>query len=156
MAKNLEEMMQNLMVIQKNQMGADDLVRARLGKTENIVLGLAKQYENHEGKIISIADRMDNLELNEEITDEQVRTIQSAIKSRVSKILNYPNSDSRKYYRTFISNIYSHLRHACNLGSRTATTRKKHYDTVMKGIEAWHPNVQDLKDRKDRLDKIEA
>ena len=45
-----------------------------------MIVGLAKQYENHDTVILSIKDRMDNLELNEEITDEQVREIQSRIK----------------------------------------------------------------------------
>ena len=65
------------------------------------------------------------LKLNEEITDEQVREIQSRIKSRVTKILNYPNGDSDRYYQTFISNIYGYLRNNYSLGSRTATTKKK-------------------------------
>lgn len=156
MAVHLEDMLQELMVIQKNQMGSDELFKARIAQTESVVVGLVKQYDNQDGKIISLTDRMDNLELNEEITDEQVRTIQSSIKSRVSKVLGYPSTEAKKYYRTFSSNLYAHLRHSHNMGSKTATTRKKHYDTVMKGIEAWHPNVQELKDRKDRLDKIEA
>lgn len=152
MGKNLEGMMENLMVIQRSQMSSDELVKARIAKNENLILGMAKQYEDHDVKITSITDRMDNLELNEEITDEQVRTIQEMVKARVSKILDYPNGDSSKYYRTFISNLYSNLRHSYNLGSKVATTRKKHYDTVMKGIEAWHPNIGELKSRKDKRD----
>lgn len=153
MARKLEDMMQDLMVIQKNQMGADELIRARISKTESIVLGLAQQFEDQGTKLVNIEDRMDNLELNEEITDEQVRTIQSRIKKRVSEILDYPNGNSPKYYRTFIADIYSNLRNNYQLGSRTATTRKKHYDTVMKGIEAWRPDIQALKDKKDKVDK---
>ena len=153
MARKLEDMMQDLMVIQKNQMGADELIRARISKTESIVLGLAQQFESQGTEIVEIKDRMDNLELNEEITDEQVRTIQGRIKKRVSEVLDYPNGDSPRYYRTFIADIYSNLRNNYQLGSRTATTRKKHYDTVMKGIEAWRPDVQALKDKKDKVDK---
>lgn len=156
MATNLENMMENLMVVQKRSMESDELVKARIAKNESLVLGLAKQYESHDLAITLIKDRMDNLELNEEITDEQVRTIQSSIKARVSKVLDYPNGDSARYYRTFMSNIYAHLRHSCQLGSKTATTKKKHYDTVMRGIEAWHPDVQALKDRKDKKDKVEG
>lgn len=153
MSKNLKEMIGELAVIQKNQMSSDELVKARLASNENIIKGLVIQYENHDTQISAIKDRMDNLELNEEITDEQVRTIQARIKERVSKVLNYPNGDSEKYYQTFISNIYANLRHSYSLGSRTATTKKKHYDTVMRGIEAWHPNIQELKARKDKRDK---
>lgn len=153
MERNLAKMMEELMVIQGNQMSSDELVKARLSNNENIILGLVKQFENQNTEVFSLKDRMDNLEWNEEITDEQVRTIQAAIKSRICKLLNYPNNGAKKYYRTFSSNLYAHLRHNCNMGSKTATTRKKHYDTVMKGIEAWHPNVQELKDRKDRLDR---
>ena len=154
MSKNLKEMIGELAVIQKNQMSSDELVKARLASNENIIKGLVVQYENHDNQISTIKDRMDNLELNEEITDEQVRTIQARIKERVSRVLDYPNGDSEKYYQTFISNIYASLRHSYSLGSRTATTKKKHYDTVMRGIEAWHPNIQELKARKDKRDKL--
>lgn len=152
MATNLETMMGDLMIIQKNQMGSDELVKARITKTENIVTGLVRQYQNQGTEVVELKDRMNNLELNEEITDEQVRTIQSRVKARVSRVLGYPNGDSVRYYPIFIANIYACLRHSHSLGSRTATTRKKHFDTVMKGIEAWHPNVQELKERKDKLD----
>src|SRR5699024_7324842 len=138
---------------QKNQMSSDELVKARIAKTEGIVLGLANQYQEHDREIIDIKDRMDNLELNEEITDEQVRIIQARIKQRVSKVLNYPSGNSSKYYRIFIANIYSTLRNNHSLGSKTATTKKKHFDTVIRGIDAWHPDIQALKDRKDKLDK---
>jgi len=154
MARKLEDMMQDLMVIQKNQMGADELIRVRMARTESIVLGLAQQFEDQGTEIVSIKDRMDNLELNEEITDEQVRTIQSRVKKRVSEVLDYPNGDSPKYYQIFIKNLYTVLKAKHSMGSKTATTRKKHYDTVMKGIEAWHPDMQALKDRKDKLDEI--
>lgn len=153
MVRKLEDMMENLMTIQERQLSSDELVKARIAKNENLILGLAKQYENHDLQIISLKDRMDDLELNEEITDEQVRTIQSRIKARVSKVLDYPNGDSSRYYRIFIADIYSFLRNNYSLGSKTATTRKKHYDTAMKGIEAWHPNIQELKDKKDKLDE---
>lgn len=154
MARKLEDMMQDLMVIQKNQMSSDELIRARMTKTETIVLGLAGEFGDLKTNVFNITDRVDNLEFNSEITDEQVNVIQGRVKARVSKVLDYPNGDSSKYYRIFIADIYSFLRNNHSLGSKTATTRKKHYDTVMKGIEAWHPDIQALKDRKDKLDKI--
>lgn len=153
MSKNLKEMIGELAVIQKNQMSSDELIKARIAKSEGVINSLASVYENHDIQISNIENRMDNLELNEEITDEQVRTIQARIKKRVSNVLDYPNGESEKYYQTFISNIYANLRHSYSLGSRTATTKKKHYDTVMRGIEAWHPNIQELKARKDKRDK---
>lgn len=156
MNENLQDMIKDLAVMQKNQMSSDELVKARIAKNEMMIVGLAKQYENHDTVILNIKDRMDNLELNEEITDEQVREIQTRIKGRVTKILNYPNGDSDRYYQTFISNIYGYLRNNYSLGSRTTTTKKKHYDTVMKGIEAWHPDVQELKNRKDKRDEVKG
>lgn len=96
---------------------------------------------------------MSQLENNEEIEDEKVREIQARIKQRVSKVLDYPNGDSARYYQTFISNIYAYLRHSHCLGSRTATTKKKHYDTVLLGIETWYPNIQELKDRRNKNNK---
>lgn len=153
MAQNLEGMMENLMVLQERQLNSDELAKARIESNGRLIKQLAKEYENHDTEIVNIKDRMDNLELNEEITDEQVRTIQSRVKRRVSEVLNYPHGDSNKYYKTFIGNLYACLRHSYSMGSRTATTKKKHFDTVMRGIEAWHPDIQKLKDRKDKRDR---
>lgn len=156
MARKLEDMMENLMVMQENQLSSDELIRARMVKSERIITTLSHKYDEHDIELNEVKHRMDNLELNEEITDEQVREIQARVKQRVTKVLNYPNGDSDKYYQTFISNIYAYLRNNYSLGSRTATTKKKHYDTVMRGIEAWHPNIQELKDRRDKRDLAKA
>lgn len=153
MSRQLEEMIQDLVQIQERQLGADELVRARIAKNESLILGLAQQYEQHDTKITTLEDRMSNYELNEEITDEQSKAIRSRAQARVCQILDYPNGDSDKYYQTFIQNLYAYLRRSHGLGSKINTTKKRHFDTVMRGIEAWHPNVQELKARKDKRDK---
>ncbi len=153
MAKKLEDMIQNLALIQERQLGSDDLVRARMAKTESIVLGLSQEVNDNSTNINRLSSRVDNLEWNSEITDEQATAIISKVKARVSKVLDYPNGDSDIYYRTFIANMYAYLRQSFNLGSKIRTTRKKHYDTVMKGISAWHPDIQELKNKKDKRDK---
>lgn len=153
MAERLENMMEDLMVIQKNQMTADELVKARLVKNENLILGLAKKYEGQDIRLVNVEDEIENLKLNEEITHEQNREIKQFAHSRVNKMLNYPAE--AKYFQTFIMNLYGYLRRNSQLGNPIAITRKKHYDTVMKGIESWRPNIQELKDRKDKRDKLQ-
>lgn len=153
MSRELQNMIQNLALIQKKQLGSDDLIRARMAKTESMILGLSQEVGDNSTNITRLTGRVDDLEWNSEITDEQATAITSKVKARVSKILDYPNGDSDIYYRTFIANMYAYLRQSFNLGSKIRTTRKKHYDTVMKGISAWHPDIEELKNKKDKRDK---
>ena len=152
MARRLEDMMENLMVVQQNQMSSDELIRARISKNENIIMSLAKQFEGQDIRITTIEDRIENIELNEEITHEQNREIKLKANRRVSEMLDLPRET--KYYQIFIMNLYGYLRRNYQLGSPIAITRKKHYDTVMKGIETWSPDTQILKDKKDNIDKF--
>lgn len=151
MARKLEDMMENLMVIQKNQMSSDELVKARIAKNEDLILGLVKQYDRHDSRLSTVEDEIQDLKLNEEITHEQNREFKEKAHSRVHKIIDY--NKEPQYFQIFIRDLYRYLRQNHQLGNPIATTRKKHYDTVMKGIEAWHPDVQALKDRKDKLDE---
>lgn len=153
MAKKLEGMLENLMTIQERQLNSDELVKARIAKTEQIVLGLATKFDSQDTRISTLEEDVINLKWNEEITDEQATAIRNKVQQRVSKILDYPNGDSDIYYQTFISNIYAYLRKSHNLGSKITTTKKKHFDTVIRGIDAWAPNIQELKARKDKRDE---
>ena len=154
MNENLQEMIKDLVVIQKNQMGSDELVKARIAKNEDLILGLVKQYDRQDSRLSVVEDEIQDLKLNEEITHEQNREFKEKAHSRVHKVIDY--NKEPQYFQIFIMDLYRYLRQNHQLGNPIAITRKKHYDTVMKGIEAWHPDVQELKDRKDKRDEAKG
>lgn len=126
-------------------------VERRLGLTEMNITQLLKDVGSHDTQLGEISTKVENLELNYEITDEQSKILQTRIKSRVREFCEYPSI----YYQTFISDCYSFLKKNYHCGSKLNTTKKRNYDYVMDGIVAWHPDGKALKARKDKRD-IEA
>ncbi len=84
-------------------------------------------------------DRIEQLELNEEIKTTQVFNIRTAAKTRVFNILGEDVLDYQKYFRYFISRLYSDAKKYAGLGSTISTTRKCDYQKVIDYIEAWIP-----------------
>ena len=85
------------------------------------------------------SNRLDQLELNEEIKSEQEIIIRNTAKKRVFEIIGDNILDYQKYFKTFISKLYTDARKEAGLGSRIATTRKGDYQRVINYIEAWVP-----------------
>ncbi|AEB77407.1 ORF6C domain-containing protein [Clostridium botulinum] len=148
--QELQQMMGNLLMVSQNSMETTEVMKAELVSTKNTVRGLATQYNKITGEITNIQDRMDNLELNEEITDEQRNMINQKCRTRVNEVLDYNQDLIDKYYRTYISNLYSILKRNYGMGAKIATTKKRNYDTVMRGIQAWFPKHEKLRQRADR------
>lgn len=123
-------------------------VERRLGLTEMNITQLLKDVGSHDTQLGEISTKVENLELNYEITDEQSKTLQTRIKSRVREFCEYPSV----YYQTFIQDCYSFLKKNHHCGSKLATTKKRNYDYVMDGITAWHPDGEKLRTRKDQRD----
>ena len=123
-------------------------IERRLGLTEMSLTQLMKDVGGHDTRLNEIETKVENLELNYEITDEQSKFITSRARERVIELIGYPSV----YFRIFIGNCYSFLRANYHLGSTIGTTKKRNYDYVMDGIAAWHPDIDALKARKDKAD----
>lgn len=123
-------------------------VERRLGLMETNITKMLKDIGEHDTQLGEIAAKVENLELNYEITDEQRKMINTRARARVIGFIGYPSP----YFRVFINNCYSFLRANHHLGSTLATTKKRNYDYVMEGIAAWHPDIEALKARKDEAD----
>lgn len=95
--------------------------------------------DNLKNDVGSLTDRMDTLELKEEITTTQDEEIRNAACKRVYEILGDNIVTHAKYYRTFIRRLYSDARHEAGLGSSIARTRKCDYQRCIDYIEAWIP-----------------
>lgn len=134
---NLTVQLSELVEQTRNQLSVNALVMDKFIESDN--------------KFNNVLERLDNLELNEEITSEQSKYIKNRAKARVMKFLDYERES--KYYRVFIRDLYKYLGDTCMLGSPIEVTRKRNYDNVVKGIDAWVPDVERLKTRKDNLDK---
>jgi hypothetical protein len=79
------------------------------------------------------------MKLSYEITDTQKDIILDNAKRRVMEILSYDEDNVARYFRTFISSLYTDMRKYKGLGSKVATTKKRNYDNVIEGIDAWVP-----------------
>ena len=90
-------------------------------------------------KVSDHSNRLDQLELNEEITSEQEIVIRDSAKKRVFTIIGDDVLDYQKYFRSFISKLYTNARKEAGLGSKISKTRKGDYQRVINYIEAWVP-----------------
>lgn len=119
---------------------------------KNIVGGLTNKINTQSDDILNIKDRMSELELNEEITEEQANTIRDTVNKRIAEILHYDNDEMAKYFRTFVIRCYSSLKKQNHMGSSYRRTKKRYYQTVIDTIESWIPNegIQKLKDKIDK------
>lgn len=134
--------------IARNNLLHSQSIERRLGLTEANITKILKDVGQHDTQLSEIAAKVENLELNYEITDEQRKMINTRARARVIEFIGYPSA----YFRVFINNCYSFLRSNHHLGSTISTTKRRNYDYVMEGIAAWHPDIEALKARKDEAD----
>lgn len=88
----------------------------------------------------TVKDDVEQLKLNEEITTSQTITITVAAERRIYEILGDDPFDHERYYRVFISRLYSDARKKAGLGARISTTRKGNFQRCIDYIEAWTPS----------------
>lgn len=105
--------------------------------------------------VYSLCNRMDSLELNEEVTTTQQEVIIETAKKRVCEVLGFNDSDISKYIRTFIQKLYSDARSYAGMGSKISRTKKADYQRVVDYVGAWNPRcgVTELKNIADKRAK---
>jgi len=146
--ETMQQMLGQTISVVKNNSESTAVILKRLEINESIIGGLVSKMNNHNDDIVSIKDRMTELELNEEITDDQANTINSAIKKRIAEILHFDSDEIAKYYQTFIQRCYKSLKNDNHMGASYRRTKKKYYQTIIDSVEAWIPKegIQNLKD----------
>ena len=128
------------------------IMMAELSSQRQLLNGLLNQMNNMSGKVDRLNDRMDVLELQEEIKDEQRMQLLNSAKSRVNEIIGDDYIEQSKYFRGFISRLWSDSKQYGGVGSKIATTRKENYQRAINYIEAWipHGGVSKLKRELDK------
>ena len=123
----------------------------KLQNSNELMLGVSNKVNNIQEDVISMNNRMEQIELNEEVTTEQKEGIRSACRARIYDILGGDPDTYARYYRIFAQRLWSDMRKNCGLGSKIEETHKRDYQRILNGIEAWYPigGVQKLKDRCD-------
>lgn len=96
------------------------------------VKGLKDQYTD-------LNDRMNTIEMKEEITTEQCNKIKTTACIRIYSILGEDKIDRQKYFNSFIRRLYSDAKKYSSLGNAISTTKKGDYQRVINYIEAWTP-----------------
>ena len=118
-----------------------------VGQTAMNVNGNSKQMgiiatavDSMRTDIGGLKDRMDYLELNEEITTTQQETIIELARKRVLEIIGDDPLEVKKYFKIFIQRLYKDTRQNAGLGSKIARTKKCDYQRCIDYIEAWIPS----------------
>ena len=118
-----------------------------VGQTAMNVNGISKQMgiiatavDSMRTDIGGLKDRMDYLELNEEITTTQQETIIELARKRVLEIIGDDPLEVKKYFIIFIQRLYKDTRQNAGLGSKIARTKKCDYQRCIDYIEAWIPS----------------
>jgi hypothetical protein len=124
----------------------------RLESAENIIGGLSKRINIMDDTMINYSDRLDNLEYSTELTTSQVSVFVEKSRVRVYDFLNKDTEDE-KYYRIFILDLYKFLKRY-GKASKIERTEKRFYDSIIRGISEWIPDIEKLKARKDFLDNF--
>lgn len=108
-----------------------------------------------EDKMINIVDDITTLKYTSEIDTKQHEKLTSAAKRRVFSLIGYDPLDQKKYFRTFISKLYSDAKRYANLGAQISTTHKEDYEKCLEYINNWTPygGVDSLKKQIDRTAK---
>ncbi|MFQ7208584.1 MAG: ORF6C domain-containing protein [Coprococcus sp.] len=143
-------MMNNEMVMVNNEMNSE-IKNYDMQQLMNITgqIGMnVKSMSNQLGIVTSavngltdevgqITGRINQLELNEEVTTTQQESITEAAKKRVCKILGSDEFEQKKYFRIFVQKLYGDTRKNAGLGSKIARTRKGDFQRCIDYIEAW-------------------
>lgn len=118
-----------------------------VGQTAMNVNGISKQMgiiatavDSMRTDIGGLKDRMDYLELNEEITTTQQETIIELARKRVLEIIGDDPLEVKKYFKIFIQRLYKDTRQNAGLGSKIARTKKCDYQRCIDYIESWIPS----------------
>lgn len=142
----MKEMMKSMALIaQSNNNQIEALTSSMVTLSENsqktnaLITGVSNRVDDLDVKFNAFEDRMDNYELNEEVTTEQEKTISRIANKRVYEIIGSDEFEDVKYHMTFIQNLYSDARKYAFLGSSISTTKKRDYQRVIDYIEAWIP-----------------
>ena len=122
-------------------------IESIVGQTAMNVNGISKQMgiiatavDSMRTDIGGLKDRMDYLELNEEITTTQQETIIELARKRVLEIIGNDPLEVKKYFKIFIQRLYKDTRQNAGLGSKIARTKKCDYQRCIDYIEAWIPS----------------
>ena len=102
--------------------------------------GLRSDIKQTNDAMAEIAERVQRLEYNEEITYTQQMELKRAANKRVKELLGSNPDDWARYARTFIPRCYAENR-GNGVVIPIAATRKGDYEDALNGIRAWIPDM---------------
>jgi len=138
-AESILSMLGQTVVITKQNTESTAVIMEDLKNTKNLLSGLSRQVSNMNTSMTGVVDRMDLLELNEEVTTTQQETIIETATRRIVEILGNEAIERQKYFKIFIGRLYKDTRQCAGLGSKIARTKKGDFQRVVDFMEAWIP-----------------
>lgn len=152
--KNENVDMQTLMNLMNQNavtVGQNAMTVSSMSQQLGIVVTKVSSIEND---VNGMKDEIYQLKNNEEITTEQAANVLRTAHQRISTILD-TDEEKAKYYRVFISRLWSDLKANAGCGHSYSSTKKCNYQRVLNHIEAWIPScgISELKRRVDEKAK---
>lgn len=138
--EQMQDMMgQTIMVVKSN---AEDVsvLTSKVNGHSLLIGGLTKSMTVVEDNLKQVEEKVQQLEYSTEIKTDQVEKINELAKKRVIEILGKDEYEINKYFRRFISRLYSDAKRYGGLGNRISTTKSGNYQRVIDYIEAWTPS----------------
>lgn len=123
---------------------------AMFGKTINNILHI---QEEQESRLRNIEDGFEIHKENEMITPAQQEQITSKAYKRLMEFISPDSVDWALYHKAYFGDMYSYVRRNHHLAKPNACTRKKDFDDVMEGFDAWYPNHLELRETADKRRK---
>ena len=121
------------------------MVASQLQVTNNQIAVISSEQKDMKADIIELKE-------TSEITNLQANSISTAVTTLARELVGYPSY----IYGVTIQDIYRYLRNYWNLGRPLATTEKRHYESVITGLNNYKDNHFDkeaLIEHKQNLDK---
>lgn len=152
--ETMQHMLGQTISITKTNAESSAVMIRELEYIKTLVGGFSTKINNISDNIINLEDRMSEIELNEEITEEMANNIRDTVNKRVIEILHFDENEIAKYFRTFVIQCYSSLK-KLGMGSSYRRTKKRYYQMLLDKAEAWIPDegIQSLKDKIDKRAK---
>lgn len=146
----MQQMLGQTISVVKPMADTMSIMGKKLDEVCSQVGGFILKLNNHDDVLGSLGDRMTEVELNEELTEDQANNIKSIVNKRVAEILHFDDLEMAKYFRTFVVQCYSFLKKH-GMGASYRRTHKRYYQPIIDKAESWIPDegIQKLKDKID-------
>lgn len=114
---------------------AAESMQEMLRQQSQMVKEIVSKFTDVKQDVTTLRNDIEYLKLEAEISTMQCKEISRRIKKKIMEHLKYPSHESQRYSKVYFPYMYRRLRVDYGLGNSIATTPKRNYESVLKGID---------------------